>query len=231
VLGRFHVKTIRDEFKRVGDATGALRDEEVLVETIEALDLGEKDRNLLGPWMARRAEQEQILRQSAIRMLESGCLDAPIEHLQALLLLPLPPKRDKEAHRFARKAVLKAQRQVEVLCTEDVGDVSGMHNLRIAFKRLRYAVEALGPALPLELRVWEQVGARFQKILGNLHDQDVAMDTLRASKDLSNELRDAVLDALKRKREVYAQQYLARAKTMIGCELPPGEGLEKDSQS
>jgi CHAD domain-containing protein len=209
VFGRFHVKMIRDDLKRVADATGSLRDEEVLVETIDALDLSEADREALGPWLARRGEQERSLRRSVIRMLESDCLEPPMKHLRALLHLPVRSGRDKEAHRFARNVVFVVQGQVEALRTADVDNVVAMHDLRIAFKRLRYAVEALGPVLPPELRAWRQVATKFQKVLGNLHDQDVAMDTVRAAADLPETTRDAVLEALARKRGQYADQYLA----------------------
>lgn len=229
VFGRFHVKIIRDELKRVADATGSLRDEEVLVETIDALDLSDVDREALTPWLARREEQERTLRRSVIRMLESDCLEPPMKHLRALLRLPVRPGRDKEAHRFARDVVFVAQGHVEALRTADVNNVVAMHDLRIAFKRLRYAVEALGPALPPELRAWRQVATKFQKVLGNLHDHDVAMDTVKAAADLPESTRDAVLEALAHKRAQYADQYLAGVgfEVVLVPELPEEVPIEE----
>ncbi len=219
VFGRFHVGRIRAEMQRTAAATGALRDEEVLEETLEALDLSEPHRTALAPWLRTRADRERELRAEVIRLLSSGALDAPRAELRALLILPLRPGRDKEAYRFARRVVLEAQEQVEALRTADVGDVQGMHDLRIACKRLRYAVEALAPVLPPELRAWGHVAATFQKVLGHLHDHDVALETVRDAPELSEQTRAAVTAALSKKRAHHAEHYLAE----VGFEVVGGE--------
>ena len=192
----------------MADATGSLRDEEVLDETVEGLSLDPKQREATKPWLARRAEREKQLRSVVVEMLRSGALDAPRTHLRALIHLPMPPGKDKEAHKFARKIVFSAHTEVEALRTADVENTVRMHDLRIAYKRLRYAVEALGPVLPPELRAWGQVATKFQKVLGNLHDHDVALEVVRDAKTLSNETREALREALVVKRAHHAKQYL-----------------------
>ncbi|MFW5741227.1 MAG: CHAD domain-containing protein [Myxococcota bacterium] len=224
VFGKFYVKIIRDELKKVADATGALRDEEVLEETIAALSLGEAHRKALRPWAAQRAKREKALRESVVQMLKDGALDAPRTHLRALLRLPLPPGQDKEAHKFARKTVFVAHAQVEALRSAEVNDVMRMHDLRIAYKRLRYSVEALAPVLPPELRAWGQVATKFQKVLGNLHDHDVALDVVGEAKDLPDETRTAVLEAIRDKRAQYANQYLE----LVGFGLAPEASDDQD---
>lgn len=208
VFGDYHVRLIRDEFKRVSDATGTLRDEEVLAETIEALSLGKGHRRAIAPWLTRRAQRKRALHAAVVRLLDAGALEPPIRHLHALMQLPCPTNKDKEARKFSRRVVLAAQFRIDTLRAAEVDDVQGMHDLRIAYKRLRYAVEALSPALPPELRVWGQVAARFQKVLGNLHDQDVALHTVRRATSLSAETREAFVDALLKKRGEYGAQYI-----------------------
>jgi len=215
VFGRYYVNLVRTELKQVAGATGSLRDEEVLAETIRALMLHDEHRKALEPWLARRAEREGALRATVVQLLSSGALEEPRKHLRALIRLPVHPDRDKEAIKFSRKVVFSAHAQVEALRTADVEDVVGMHNLRIAYKRLRYGVEALGPALPPELRAWGQVATKFQKVLGNLHDQDVAVEIVRNAKTLSEDTRAAVLEALVKMRGRYAQRYL----DMVGLEV------------
>jgi CHAD domain-containing protein len=219
VFGRFHVGRIRAEMQRTAAATGALRDEEVLEETLDALDLSAPHRKALAPWLRTRADRETELRAEVIRLLTSGALEAPRAELRALLTLPLRPGRDKEAPRFARRGVLEAQKQVEALRTADVADVQGMHDLRIACKRLRYAVEALGPVLPPELRAWGHVAATFQKVLGHLHDHDVALETVRDASELSEATRAVVTEALSKKRAHHADHYLAE----VGFAVVGGE--------
>ncbi len=230
VFGRFHVTRIRQQMQRVASATGQLRDEEVLAETLDALALEPALRAGMGTWLQIRQQRERELREGVIRILSARVLDMPRQQLQALLILPPAPGRDKEAYRFAKRVVIEAQRRIEAL---------GMHDLRIAYKRLRYAVEALSPVLPPELRAWGQVATTFQKILGNLHDHDVAMDTLRAAAELSESTRVGVMQALQDRRVYYAQRYLAEvgfevasgAVTPETTESRAGEETEKASKS
>ncbi len=211
IFGDYYVKRIRNDMKKIASSSGSLRDEEVLKETIDALSLSEEQRKLLSPWLETRAARESSLRATMIRTLQSGALDAPQSQLRALIRLPLMPGRDKLARKFARKMVFAAHAQVETIRTDDMADVKGLHDLRIAYKRLRYSVEAFSPALAPELRAWGRVATKFQKILGDVHDQDVAIDVVRESKDMKPALRKAVLNALDRKRTEYCEQYLELA--------------------
>ena len=216
VFGRFFVARIRDDMRRVAAATGALRDAEVLSETLDALDLPQSHRKALSLWVRNRKEKE--LRKNVIELLTGGALEGPQRELRALLTLPVRPGHDKEAHRFARRVVTDAQKDVDTLHTADVADVARMHNLRIAYKRLRYAVEALGPVLPPELRAWGQVAAGFQKVLGSLHDHDVALEAVQHADDLPKGTRIAVVAALTSKRAEFAQRYLEA----VGFEVRQG---------
>ena len=209
VFGRFHTTRIRAEMQRTAAATGVLRDEEVLACTLAALNLDSKHCKALSEWVCSRKERETELREEVVELLAGGALDAPQAELRALLTLPVQPGRDKEAYGFARRVVLSAQEQVDALRIADVSNVVGMHDLRIAYKRLRYAVEALAPVLPPELRAWGQVAVGFQKILGSLHDHDVALEVVGRAEEMPLVVRIAVLDALSEARMRHAQQYLA----------------------
>ncbi|MCU0692604.1 MAG: CHAD domain-containing protein [Polyangiaceae bacterium] len=211
VFGKYHVDRIRADFKSVADATGSLRDEEVLEETLRALELRATASKALAPWLSRRAQRERILRANVVRLLEAGALEQPSRHLRSLLQLPCKPSRDKEARKFARRVVLDAQLSVDALRSDNVSDVNAMHQLRIAHKRLRYAVEALEPALPPELRAWGQIATRFQKVLGNLHDHDVALQVISDAQRLAPSLKDAIQQSLVRERAKHAAQYVELA--------------------
>src|SRR5262249_32840977 len=65
-----------------------------------------------------------------------------------------------------------------------VEDVVGLHDLRIAYKELRYAAELFAPALPSDLAAMAEPAARFQKRLGEIHDVDVALITIRRTRTL-----------------------------------------------
>jgi CHAD domain-containing protein len=208
VYGQFHVDSIREELKRTADATGALRDEEVLLETLEALKLDPGTLSALRPFLDKRTQREKTLRNSVIRLLADGSLDAPMRHLHALLALPCNPKKDKEARAFARHVVLDAQLVVDERRLAEVSDVLAMHELRISHKRLRYAIEAFLPSLPPELRVWKDVSTKFQRALGDLHDHDVAIEIFQRASMIPEAARETVVSALIQAREKIAADYL-----------------------
>ena len=208
VYGTFHVNAIRREMAKVANATGALRDEEVLAETLAALELKGAAKNGLAAWRQRRKQRLKALRSSVVSLLASGALKLPITHMQALVALPCNPKRDREVRRFARQVVLEAQANVDECRAAEVSDVTGMHALRIAYKRLRYSIEAFAKYLPPELRAWRDVAAKFQSLLGDLHDHDVAIEVLRRAANLRSETRGPAIRALRDRRDGFAAQYL-----------------------
>jgi len=55
----------------------------------------------------------------------------------------------------------------------DPANVTELHDLRIAAKRVRYVLEVLGPALGGEAKALEQQARALQDILGEIHDCDV----------------------------------------------------------
>ncbi len=207
VYGQFHVNLIRMDFKRVADATSALRDAEVLRETLGSLELDDSTKKAVSAFLRRHACQEQALRTAVVRLLDKGALDYAMAHLRALLALPCKPNRDRKARGFCRKVVLNAQAAIDESRNVDVSDSAAMHRLRIFHKRLRYAVEAFQPMLPPELRAWRDVAAQFQKVLGDLHDTDVARVVIGGA-PMPPHSRDKVLEALSERRAKIAARYL-----------------------
>lgn len=205
LFGRFHVDAIRASFTRVHRASGVLRDEEVLRETLTGLELHE---DALDRWIARRARNEERLRAIIEHRLRMGHLRQPLRALDALLTLPVPPRRRRALAPFARKAVEKALAEVDdkrALARPD--DVLAMHALRIAYKRLRYTTEIFAPALPPNLASLAEPSARFQKRLGEIHDLDVARAVITRARALPAPVRTHVLAAIERERAAKVELY------------------------
>jgi len=215
VYGRFHTNLIRRELAKVADATGALRDEEVLEGTLESLELPARAAKALAPWETKRRQRLKALRTSVVALLRSGALQPPLAHLRALMSLPCDPERDREVRRFARQIVLEAQADVDECRSADVVDVDGMHTLRITYKRLRYSIDAFGQVLPPELRAWREVAARFQSLLGDLHDVDVALDVIRRAGVIAPAPRALILEALQKRRDELASKYVETANLPV----------------
>ncbi len=82
-----------------------------------------------------------------------------------------------------------------------VGVWEGLHDLRIEYKHLRYAIDGLETALAPELVAMRDVAAKLQKRLGDLHDLDVAKTTLQAARGLAPTHRTIILAALEQRRD------------------------------
>src|SRR5262249_37528623 len=148
-----------------------------------------------------------------------------------LVTLPARPGRDKALGKFARQVIERARRRVEGLRDTPTTDVTGLHELRIAYKELRYAAELFAAALPSDLAAMAEPAARFQKRLGEVHDVDVALQTVRRARTLDVATRTEVLEHLEAMRDKKVRKYeseMAPAAEAEGAhteEAPQGPAL------
>lgn len=204
LFGRWHTDVVRTAFKIVMAATGELRDEEVLEETLD----GAATADGFAEWLQGRKVRERKLRQNVITRIERGDLERARLMLKALLVFPVEPTRNVELSKFARKTVERARRKVEDKRDVEVTNVVGMHDLRIAYKELRYSIELLSEALPIDARAQLEPATVFQKRLGELHDVDVATEVIVKARGLSLPAREEALASLKALRTKRVAKYL-----------------------
>jgi CHAD domain-containing protein len=214
LFGRWHTDVVREAFAQVMRATGDLRDEEVLQETLADASRAPE----LATWLEGRKAREARLRRTVIARIQRGDLDRARLLLKALLVFPVDPERDLELARFARRTVERARRKVERRRDVDPSNVTGMHDLRIAYKELRYSIELLADALPIDARALLEPATVFQKRLGELHDVDVAIEVVQNAKGLPAAARDETLAALAAMREKRVAKYL-RELDPLGADL------------
>jgi hypothetical protein len=157
-----------------------------------------------------------------IARIERGELDRARLMLKALLVFPFDPKRNMELSKFARRTVERARRTVEKGRDVSADDMVGLHELRISYKELRYSIELLADALPLDARAMLEPAVVFQKRLGEIHDVDVAADVLRHSRTLPAGAREQAAAALGKVREKRIGKYL-RELDPLGAH-GPGSG-------
>ncbi len=224
IYGRFHADAVRDAFTVIHRATGTLRDEEVLEETLADVAVP-----AFAPWRTRRKARERALRRAVVARLQAGDLTRARALLRALVTLPVRPARDKDAGKFARRVIEQARGRVESMRDVEPSDVVGLHNLRIAYKELRYAAELFAAALPIDLAAMAEPAAKFQKRLGTVHDVDVALASVRRARGLELATRSAVLAELTAMRERAIAKYEADMSRAPGPERGPGEGRDAAS--
>jgi CHAD domain-containing protein len=215
LFGRWHTDVVRAAFAEVMRATGELRDEEVLEETLDGAASGPD----YSRWLGQRKTRETRLRRAVIARIEQGDLDRARLLLKALLVFPIEPDRNRELSRFARRTVERARRRVEGKRDVEVTDVVGMHDLRIAYKELRYSIELLADALPIDARAQLEPATVFQKRLGELHDVDVATEVVRRATKLDAKARAEALATLATLRTKRVNKYL-RELDPLGAPLP-----------
>jgi CHAD domain-containing protein len=218
VLGPFHSDEVRGALRDLQRATGALRDEEVLLDLVESLRVADVN---VPTWLEIRRRRERGLRRELIRLIEVGELDRGRRMLDALLAFRVDPSQDRRLAKFARRSVSAAWRRVERRRTARTDDPATLHQLRIAYKRLRYVAETFAEALPSDLADLSQPAARLQSRLGAVHDVDVAIGCVRRARSLSYEARKELFDALGRAREARMAAYATEAGLLVEASDPP----------
>ena len=208
VFGRFYADQVRGALRDIQRATGTLRDEEVLLELMASLPLGDAN---VQAWVQARQRRERTIRRALVRLIEAGELDRGRRLLDALLAFGVDPSRDKRLSKFARSAVERARRRVERRREARTDDPTALHQLRIAYKRLRYVVEVFSEALPSPLSALAQPASRLQNLLGSVHDVDVVIGSVRRARSLSHESRRDLLGVLVGLREERTARYAAES--------------------
>jgi CHAD domain-containing protein len=219
VYGKKRVKAARAALKTIGDASSTLRDEEVLEDLLRSLNLPPPAARGLARWLDGRAASTRRERADFIKQLDESGLDAAIASVAALIEDDEPASKPKRSRRggqrevipFATKVVQKAQKELGTIAISGPDDAVGLHELRIGYKHLRYAIDGFARALPPELVAMREIAVGLQKRLGDLHDLDVALEAIKNASGLAKTHQDAVHHALKKKRHKALQKFVAEA--------------------
>jgi CHAD domain-containing protein len=229
VFGRRHVVALGDELRRYAQATGALRDEEVLRETLAELDLPERARTELAAWLVQRARQERARRRNVGALLgakdELAAGGLTLGEVLARLERRLGhrPEEERAARALAERALEDAANDIANRVDAPPSDPTAMHDLRIRYKRLRYIAELFAPLLGERTGTVAKEAARMQKHLGELHDLDEALVRIRRARSLSDATRGAVRRALARAR--------AHRSRGIAAELAEARGILREGKA
>ncbi|MDC0741199.1 CHAD domain-containing protein [Polyangium mundeleinium] len=228
---RKRLARLEGEIRYYAQATGALRDEEVLRETLAALDLPPEAHAEVGGWLVRRAHATRKEHTEVTRLLRDGPpartptlpggkrirrLERSFHALAARLNGDTP--RLVPAVELGHEVLDRAARDVVTWAQRDVGDVEAMHELRIRYKRLRYTAELFAVPLGVTATRLAKHATRMQRHLGELHDIDQAIVTLSRARSLGTATKDAVLAALRASRVACASKvelHLVEARNLM----------------
>lgn len=217
VYGKRRMRKAARDLRRFARAAGAVRDEEVLRETLSDLKLTPEARSALDVWMAHRAGDEQERRTDLLSLLvrtkRRQSIEAVLSRLQRALHHPRVARRDAPRLQDLVDSTLdKALDSVRELAAARPTDVAQMHELRIRYKRLRYTAELFAEVIGERATTLEKRAEKMQRRLGDLHDIDEAIAQIERSSSLDDASRDAIVAALRERHAPLAER--------LGRELP-----------
>lgn len=181
-------KSARKQLRRIRRAAGAARDWDVFLAALTAEKRAEAAPAqagvdlLIGYALAQRVTAQEHL--------EALCPDYPFdfERLRAEAVAAVRPPRSDGGPRtladLARPLLADLLRELDAAAARDLDDYDNLHQVRIAGKRLRYAMEVFAncfaPAFREELYPLVE---EMQEVLGRANDSHVAAGRLRGLRE------------------------------------------------
>lgn len=193
LMRRRPMKKMKRDLKRVADALGAARDEDVAIVALERLQSEAKDEQVKTGVEKLIAERRATRERAQLDLMEKLAVTA-IDDLQTRFTAAIAEatKRKKSArvvsfNEAGRAAVSESLREFCDLSRSlyEPFNIEELHELRIAAKRLRYAIELFTACWGKAIAPFAAEIAEMQSFLGEVHDADVWID------DLSGRLRAA----------------------------------------
>jgi CHAD domain-containing protein len=179
LLDKESFKPLKKDLKKIADALGQVRDEDVAIEALEKLRdkaATETLKEQIGIYM----QQRKVYRQKACSELVEILTVEKLDELQNTLSEKLEEARNSKERAetsfksFGKKVISKNLCEFEELSAVlyDPFDVNRLHRLRIAAKRLRYAMNIFVVCWGEELDYFVKPIAKMQSFLGDTHDCD-----------------------------------------------------------
>ena len=178
---------VQDELRWFGTVLGAVRDLDVLLETLISLiaesEVGAAEAAPLLSWFRRQRRGARGRLVEAVDSERSARLMAELAELSHHL--PTTKRADRPAHDLLPKLVSRRwrrlRRAVEALSPE--ASHADLHEVRILAKRCRYAADAVRPTLGPQAKKLSKVMAGIQESLGTINDAVVIDLRLREAAD------------------------------------------------
>lgn len=217
LMRRRPMKKVKRDLKRVADALGAARDQDVAIVALERLQAEAKDEPVK-TGVGKLIEERRAARERAQLDLTQTLAVAAIEDLQTRFAAAIgdATKRKKSVrvvsfNEAGRAAVSESLREFCDLSRSlyEPFNIVELHELRIAAKRLRYAIELFTACWGEAIAPFAGEIAEMQSFLGEVHDADVWID------DLGERLRggDKTVETGERRTNVWLLSEFVKERT------------------
>ena len=184
------LRRVRKNLKVIADSLGAVRDQDVAILALEHLQaageidqINEQIKAGIEKLLAERRTERERAQTNLIQTLDADAL----AKLQANFTAALDKavRKNKQArivsfNEAGREAVADSLRELCDLgwCVYEPFNVEKLHEMRIAAKRLRYAVELFTACWGERIAPFAVEIAEMQSFLGEVHDCDVWLESL-----------------------------------------------------
>ncbi len=221
--GRRRLAPMRNDLKKIADALGAVRDQDVAIMALEKLAAEDAPAENAANIMLL-ADERRDVRETARARLHEAITEEALARLQAEFAGALDHAlRSKRGGRKSAKdkktatsmSFREAGRDITRSRFEELQNLSEslyrpftpgpLHRMRIAAKRLRYALELFEPCWEASAASLAEEVAEMQTSLGELHDCDVWIESLSArlmAEDQRTKTGDAVSASVQQRRSV-----------------------------
>jgi CHAD domain-containing protein len=184
---------VQKRLKSVADALGEVRDQDVAIMALEKIDSSAPSE--VSPALKRIIEARREVRDGARKELESILEKTQLDKLQADFIAGVDAataSRKTQSPqpitylKMSRDVIVDRLKELEKLSSDlfNPFDVETLHEMRIAAKRLRYAIELFQGCWGRSIATYAKRVARVQTALGDLHDCDIWIESI--GKQISN---------------------------------------------
>ena len=151
--------------------------------------------------LQERAADEYL---SALQRLRSRAAGAAwrrrLSNLQRLSMrASLAPLNDEPAAIAITRRANRARRRLRLALCHAGGKAKRLHRLRLKVKRIRYLLEDSGEKTPLATDLELKTLRRLQDCLGDMHDEEILRESLRARRMLRRATR-SIIEELERRK-------------------------------
>ena len=180
------VNSVQKRLKNLAGALGEVRDHDVALIALEEIEKrAPADVSLvLKQFIDTRKEHREQAREQLKAVLDKAQLDQLQADFVAAVDSATSTKGSQPAPqitylKMSRAVILDRLKELEKLSTDlfKPFEVETLHDMRIAAKRLRYAVELFQRCLGRSISTYAKRAARVQTALGDLHDCDVWIES------------------------------------------------------
>lgn len=171
---------VEEMVKSVTQALGVVRDHDVFIDYLNDFKKAHPDVNI--KWLIKREDaSRKIERQQMLEALDKFTTDNPSSGFTLLLenvTKTLADSNRLKKNQFGERSGAPVTKRIDALMVydeiiNDEDNVSGLHMMRIAAKKLRYTLEAFSPCFGEPFINAVNGVKALQEFLGQVHDCDV----------------------------------------------------------